>query len=77
MWVTEHCHRLPRDVVELLPSLDIFKTHLDMVLGKQPCVSRSLDHMDLRCFNQSAILCLLAAESRKHKLGLVLLRLRI
>jgi len=29
--VTEHWHRLPRDVVES-PSLEIFKTHLDKVL---------------------------------------------
>jgi len=29
--VTEHCNRLPRDVVES-PSLEIFKTHLDKVL---------------------------------------------
>ncbi|KFW95368.1 hypothetical protein N336_04559, partial [Phalacrocorax carbo] len=30
--VTEHCHRLPREVVES-PSLEIFKRNLDMVLG--------------------------------------------
>ncbi|KFV77659.1 hypothetical protein N308_12456, partial [Struthio camelus australis] len=30
--VTEHWHRLPREVVES-PSLEIFKTHLDAILG--------------------------------------------
>ena len=30
--VTKHWHRLPRGVVEY-PSLEIFKRHLDMVLG--------------------------------------------
>ena len=29
--VTEHCNRLPREVVES-PSLEIFKTHVDKVL---------------------------------------------
>jgi len=29
--VTEHCNRLPMEVVES-PSLEIFKTHLDAVL---------------------------------------------
>jgi len=29
--VTKHCHRLPREVVES-PSLEILKSHLDMVL---------------------------------------------
>jgi len=32
MRVTEPCHRLPREVAES-PSMDIFKGHLDMVLG--------------------------------------------
>ncbi|KFV88637.1 hypothetical protein N308_03532, partial [Struthio camelus australis] len=30
--VTEHWHRLPREAVES-PSLEIFKTHLDVILG--------------------------------------------
>ena len=30
--VTEHWHRLPREAVES-PSLEMFKSHLDMVLG--------------------------------------------
>ncbi|KFW09687.1 hypothetical protein N327_05914, partial [Fulmarus glacialis] len=30
--VTEHWHRLPGEVVES-PSLEIFESHLDMVLG--------------------------------------------
>ncbi|KFQ88236.1 hypothetical protein N337_01037, partial [Phoenicopterus ruber ruber] len=30
--VTEHWHRLPREAVES-PSLEIFKSHLEMVLG--------------------------------------------
>ena len=32
--VTEHWHRLPREVVES-PSLEIFKSHLGTVLGKR------------------------------------------
>ena len=31
--VTEHWHRLPREVVES-PSLEIFKSHLDIMLGR-------------------------------------------
>ncbi|KFP52071.1 hypothetical protein N323_13035, partial [Cathartes aura] len=30
--VTEHWHRLPREIV-VSPSLEIFKSHLDTVLG--------------------------------------------
>jgi len=29
----EHWHRLPREVMEISPSLEIFKSHLDKVLG--------------------------------------------
>jgi len=32
--VTEYCHRLPRKVVES-PSVEIFKSHLDMGLGNR------------------------------------------
>jgi len=32
--VTEHWHRLPTEVTAS-PSLEIFKSHLNMVLGKQ------------------------------------------
>lgn len=32
--LTEHWHMLPKDVVDC-PALEIFKSHLDTVLGKQ------------------------------------------
>ena len=32
--VTKHWHRLPREVVES-PSLELFKSHLNTVLGEQ------------------------------------------
>jgi len=32
--VTEHWHRLPREVMES-PSLEVFTSHLDMVLDSQ------------------------------------------
>lgn len=32
--VLEHWHRLPRETVDHLPSLDVFKAYLDKVLGK-------------------------------------------
>jgi len=32
VWLTEHWHRLPGDVVDS-PTLDILKSHLGMVLG--------------------------------------------
>lgn len=37
--VTKHCYRLPREIVEPL-SLEIFKSHLDMGLGKGPPVAQ-------------------------------------
>ena len=36
--VTDHWHRLPREVVESL-SLETFKSHLDTVLGNQLCMA--------------------------------------
>ena len=36
--VTKPWHRLPREAVES-PSLEIFRSHLDMVLGNQLCVA--------------------------------------
>lgn len=41
--VTEHLHRLPREVVKP-PSMEIFKSHLDTVVGnswlEQECVEK-------------------------------------
>lgn len=41
--VTEHRNRLPREAVEF-PSLEIFKSHLDMVLAgsRWPCLNRGI-----------------------------------
>ena len=36
--VTEHWHRLPREVMES-PSLEIFQSRLDTDLGKRLCVA--------------------------------------
>ena len=38
MRMTEHRHRVPREVVES-PSLGIFRSHLDTVLGNQLLVT--------------------------------------
>ncbi|KAK4823610.1 hypothetical protein QYF61_004213 [Mycteria americana] len=51
VWVTEHLHRLPREVVES-PSLEMLKSCLAMVLGNW--LYRGLDHagtisMELQC----------------------------
>ena len=34
VWVKEHWHRMPREVVRS-PSLELFKSYLDMVLSEQ------------------------------------------
>ena len=59
--VTEHQHRLPREAVES-PSLEIFKSYLDMVLGKrsgQPSLSRGVGPPGIPAnLNRSVILYL-------------------
>ena len=80
--VTKHWHRLLKEVVEP-PSLEIFKSHLDMVLGnpgsRWPCLSRGIGQDDLQRFlptlTTSVIVCshllahLQAALSRQASLG--------
>jgi len=45
--VTEHWHRLPREVVEF-PSLEVLKSHLDMEAGSRwPCLSSGVGPDDL------------------------------
>lgn len=57
--VTKHCHTLPREVMKA-PSLEMFKTQLDSVLGN-PCgwsALRGLDQMyPERLFKPSHGLC--------------------
>lgn len=44
VWVTDHWHMLPRELLGSV-SLEIFKSHLDMVLGdgsRWPCLNREV-----------------------------------
>lgn len=55
VWVTEHLNRLPGDCRDL--SLEIFKRHLDVVLGTcfgHPCLSRGWTKWTQRSFPTSA-----------------------
>lgn len=58
--MTEHLHGLPREVVDS-PSLDIFKTQLDMALSNlvhvgDPALSRWWDEMISRCLFQPPVI---------------------
>ncbi|KAK4816119.1 hypothetical protein QYF61_011355 [Mycteria americana] len=48
--VTEHWHRLPRDVMES-PSLEILKSHLDAVLGNRLWVALLEQGIPSKCRN--------------------------
>jgi len=56
--VAKHCHRLPREVVES-SSLEIFKSHLDMILGnlfQVALLKEGFEQYDLqRCLPTSAL----------------------